>query len=155
NVFCGAGTGGVDAIVATGRADAGDIIERAVAIVVDPVTDLGRLGHRAVTHPHPVLTGVECSLAAHAAAAVLTIRERAGRAAGLPGPGIGQVVIDRAVAVVVDLVADFRRGADTAAADELPARAQEGARLALADAIGDKAARTLGAASAPESGIAL
>src|SRR5262249_22933425 len=107
---------GVDAGPGAGRADAGHVVDDAVAVVVDAVAHLDRLGHRAEADLGAHLAHEAADLAARAGAGVGAIgqvprraarmRRRVIRVRGI-GPRIGGVVVDGAVAVVVGAVAHF------------------------------------------------
>src|SRR5207244_12918249 len=101
-------------------------------------------------HAHRALVGADG--AAGAGAAVLAVAEVAGGAARLAEPRVGEVVVGRAVAVVVEPVAGLGRRAHRAAAHLHPGDAAGDARLALAHAARHHAAGAVLAARAAHVG---
>src|SRR5439155_389272 len=104
------GAGGVDAPTGAGGSDAGHVVDRAVAVVVDAVAGLGRPGDAAHAGASAGQALIGARRAPAAAAGVLAVGQVAGGAAGLTEPRVRRVVVDRAVAVVVQSVAGLGRG---------------------------------------------
>src|SRR5205814_2206794 len=100
-----AGVGGVAAAdvaqvrLGAGRARARHVVDHAVAVVVEGVAGLRRLGDRADAGARGRHALVGARAAARAPAGVAAVREVPRRAAGLGDPGIGEVLVDPAVAV--------------------------------------------------------
>src|SRR5262249_22918511 len=112
---------------AAGRAGAGHVVRLAVAVVVRVVADLDGRVRRALTDERAVRAAREATALPDADAAL------AARAARATHGAAGQVV-DRAVAVVVEAVAGFRRGAGPARAHRHGATRLTRQRTGRADA---------------------
>src|SRR6185312_3841483 len=145
-----------DARAGARRADAGDVVDGAVAVVVDHVADLGRLGDRADAGLGAGGAGAArlralpgAALAARTGAGVVAVGEVAGRAAGGADPRVLRIVVGAGVAVVVEAVAELGRRRDQAQARAVDRR-RVGAGLARRPArgagAGDAARRQGGAA---------
>src|SRR5207248_2194103 len=97
----GARAGGVDAAGVAGEPQPRDVVGLAVAVVVLAVARLRLLRQAADARARPHQALVEAERADVAAAGVHAVAVVPRRAAALAGPGLAEVVVDLAVAVVV------------------------------------------------------